>query len=356
MSRASWTLHALAEQLGIEMRGPADLVLDHLAPLGSAQAGALSFLANPRYRHQLEETQASAVILHPSLAGGCSAAMLLSDNPYLTYARASHLFNRAPIPASGVHQSAVVDETAQFDDSVSIGANAVIEAGCVLASGVVIGPGTVVGANCVIGENTRLYANVTLYHNVRIGARCIVHSGVVIGSDGFGFANEKGRWVKIAQLGGVVIGDDVDIGACTTIDRGAIGDTRIGNGVILDNLNMIAHNVVVGDHTAMAACSGISGSSKVGSHCIIAGGVGIAGHLEVADRVQLSMCTVVSSSLPESGSYSSGTAISETREWRKNAARFRQLDSMARRLTALERMLDNRHPSRHDEGDTGAGE
>lgn len=337
--QAVWTLQSLAEKLGVEWRGQADLVLDRFEPLGTASAGSIAFLSNPQYRKQLAQTGASAVILHPSFAAECPSAVLLSDNPYLTYARASQLFDFSPRPQPGVHPTAFVDPTVQLGASVSVGANAVVEAGCVLEEGVIIGPGTVVGANCHIGEGTRLYANVTLYHEVTIGARCAVHSGVILGADGFGFANEQGRWVKIAQLGGVVIGNDVDIGANTTIDRGAIGNTTIGNGVILDNGNTIAHNVEIGDYTAMAGCSGIAGSTKVGRYCTIAGGVGIAGHLVVGDRVHLTMCSVVSSSLPEAGSYSSGTALSDTKEWRKNAARFRQLDSMARRLAALEKQL-----------------
>lgn len=333
----TWTLASLAKVLGVEWRGNADLLLSRLSPLGSAEAGSLSFLSNSRYRHQLTSTAASAVIVHPSLAEDCPVAVLLSENPYLTYAKASHFFDRAPLPEPGVHATAVVDPKAQLASWVSVGPNAVIEAGATLASGVVVGPGCVVGAGCQLGEQSRLHANVTLYHGVKMGARCVIHSGVVIGGDGFGFANERGRWVKIAQVGGVQIGDDVEIGANTTIDRGAIGDTTIGNGVILDNQIQIAHNVEIGDFTAIAGCTGIAGSTKIGRHCTIAGGVGIAGHLVIGDRVHITMRTDVTGSLPDAGSYSSGTAVSETKEWRKNAARFRQLDAMARRLAALER-------------------
>lgn len=340
----TWTLEALAQALGIEWRGDGALVLSRLAPLGSAEAGSLSFLANPRYRQQLAATAASAVIVHPSLAEDCPVSVLLSDNPYLTYAKASHLFDQAPRPMAGVHPSAFVDASVRLDAGVSVGPNAVVEAGAVLAAGVIIGPGSVVGAGCEIGEHTRLHANVTLYHGVRLGARCVLHSGVVVGGDGFGFANERGRWVKIAQVGGVLMGDDVEVGANTTIDRGAIGDTTIGNGVILDNQIQIAHNVEIGDFTAIAGCTGIAGSTKIGRYCTIAGGVGIAGHLVIGDRVHITMRTDVTGSLTEAGSYSSGTAVSETKEWRKNAARFRQLDTMARRLTALERRLGADQP------------
>lgn len=348
----SWTLATLANALGVEWRGDANLLLTRLAPLGSADAGALSFLSNPRYRQQLTTTAASAVIVHPALAQDCPAAVLLSENPYLTYAKASHLFDRAPVPVAGVHTSAVVDPSAQLGAGVSVGPKAVIEAGAVLADGVVIGPGCVIGAGCQLGENTRLHANVTLYHGIRMGARCMLHSGVVIGGDGFGFANERGRWVKIAQVGGVLIGDDVEIGANTTIDRGAIGDTTIGNGVILDNQIQIAHNVEIGDFTAIAGCTGIAGSTKIGRHCTIAGGVGIAGHLVIGDRVHITMRTDVTGSLPDAGSYSSGTAVSDTKEWRKNAARFRQLDGLARRLAALERKLRGAVPDVDEADDT----
>ncbi len=335
----SWTLSALAEALGVEWRGDADLVLSRLAPLGSADTGALSFLANPLYRQQLATTAASAVILHPSLAQECQVAVLLSETPYLTYARASHLFDLAPRPVAGIHPSAIVDPSAEIGPGASVGARAVIEADVVLGAGVLVGPGCVIGAGASIGAQTRLHANVTLYHRVSIGARCVLHSGVVIGADGFGFANERGRWIKIAQLGSVRIGDDVEIGANTTIDRGAIGDTTIGNGVILDNQIQIAHNVEIGDFTAISGCTGIAGSTRIGRHCTIAGGVGIAGHLVIGDRVHITMRTDVTGSLPEAGSYSSGTAVSETREWRKNAARFRQLDGLARRLVTVERKL-----------------
>lgn len=337
LRRTEWTLATLAEALAVDWLGEGSLPLSRVATLGSAQAGSLSFLANSHYRHLLATTSAAAVILHPSMVENCPVAMLVSENPYLTYAKASHLFDCAPLPREGVHPSAVVADTVQLGQGVSIGARAVIEAGVVLDQGVVIGPGSVVGAGSVIGEYTRLHANVTLYHGVRLGGRCVVHSGAVIGADGFGFANDKGRWIKIAQLGSVCIGDDVEIGANTTIDRGAIGDTTIGNGVILDNQIQIAHNVEIGDFTAIAGCTGIAGSTKIGRYCTIAGGVGIAGHLVIGDRVHITMRTDVTGSLPEAGSYSSGTAVSETKVWRKNAARFRQLDSLARRITALER-------------------
>jgi UDP-3-O-[3-hydroxymyristoyl] glucosamine N-acyltransferase len=335
--KANWTLQGLATELGLEYRGDPALPLVRLATLAAADERSVSFLANPQYRSQLHDTRAAAVIVHPRHADEAPCAVILSNEPYRTYARISHWFNGAPVPDAGVHPSAVVASDVSLGAAVSIGPRAVVEAGCVLGDGVVIGPGTVIGQGCRIGAGTRLHANVTLYHAVALGERCNVHSGVVIGADGFGFAPGADGWQKIAQIGGVRIGDDVEIGANTSIDRGALGDTIIGNGVILDNLIQIAHNVEIGDFTAIAGCTGIAGSTRIGRHCTIAGGVGIAGHLEIGDRVHITMRTDVTGSLTGPGSYSSGTAVSETREWRKNAARFRQLDALARRLIEIEK-------------------
>jgi len=337
--RDSWQLGDLAAALGVELRGDPALEVNGMATLGTARRGQLGFLANPLYRSQLNGTQATAVIVHPQVADECPVAALISDNPYLVYSRVSHFFDRRPRPDAGVHATAWVADGAQLGEGCRIGPNAVIEAGAQLGENVEIGAGTVVGANSVIGADCTLHANVTLYHGVTIGQRCTLHSGVVIGADGFGFANEKGHWKKIAQLGGVTIGDDVDVGANTTIDRGAIQDTRIGNGVILDNQIQIAHNVEIGEGTAIAGCTGIAGSTRIGKYCTIAGAVGIAGHLDIADRVHLTMRSAITKSITEAGSYSSGTAMSTTAEWRKNAARFRSLDEMARKISRLEKQI-----------------
>ena len=338
----SWTLQALADALGVTVKGDASLAVERLSTLGGATAGSLSFLANPLYRTQLGSTAATAVIVSPEVADECPVAALVSDHPYLTYAKASHLFDNAPRPGAGVHPSAVIGEDVTMGKGVCIGPNAVIERGVVLEDNVEIGPGCVVGAGSRLGEATRLRANVTFYHGVTTGKRCHFHSGAVIGADGFGFAPLDGNWYRIAQLGGVVIGDDVDVGANTTIDRGAIEDTRIGRGVILDNQIQIAHNVEIGDFTAIAGCTGIAGSTRIGSHCTIAGAVGIAGHLEICDKVHITMRSAITRSITEPGSYSSGTAMSKTAEWRKNAARFRQLDALAKAVRKLERKLGNR--------------
>ena len=333
------TLGDLAARLQVELRGDPAISIIGLATLGSAGAGQLSFLANPLYRGQLANTGATAVIVHPDLADECPGACLLSQNPYLTYAKASHLFDRRPRQATGVHPGARVADDVRLGDGCRIGPNVVIESGAVLGRGVEVGPGTVIGANARIGDDCLFHANTTLYHGVIMGDRCVVHSGVVIGADGFGFANEQGRWYKIAQLGGVRIGNDVEIGANTTIDRGALQDTLIGDGVILDNQIQIAHNVEIGEGTAIAGCTGIAGSTRIGKYCTIAGAVGIAGHIEIADRVHLTMRSAITKSISEPGSYSSGTAMSTTAEWRKNAARFRHLDEMARKIRALEERL-----------------
>lgn len=334
-----WTLQQLADSLGVTVKGDASLVVERLSTLGGASPGSLSFLANPLYRSQLATTAATAVIVSPDVVDDCPVAALVSDNPYLTYAKASHLFDTAPRPSPEVHASAVVAEDVVMGDGVAVGANAVVESGVTLEDGVEIGPGCVVGAGCRLGEGTRLRANVTLYHGVVTGKRCHLHSGVVIGADGFGFAPLDKGWFRIAQLGGVILGDDVDVGANTTIDRGAIEDTRIGTGVILDNQIQIAHNVEIGDFTAIAGCTGIAGSTRIGRNCTIAGAVGIAGHLEICDKVHITMRSAITKSITEPGSYSSGTAMSKTSEWRKNAARFRHLDALARSVRRLEKKL-----------------
>ncbi|MCY1286596.1 UDP-3-O-acylglucosamine N-acyltransferase [compost metagenome] len=340
MTASAFTLGQLAERLGATLRGAADKPIAGLATLQEAGPDQLSFLANPQYRKYLAETRAGAVLLTPADAEGYEGDALLIGNPYLAYAQLSHLFDRKPqAPAGQVHPTAVIAPDAQVDPSASVGAYAVIESGAQIAAGVSIGAHCFIGARTVIGEGGWLAPRVTLYHDVRIGKRVVIQSGAVLGGEGFGFANEKGVWQKIAQIGGVSIGDDVEIGANTTIDRGALADTLIGNGVKLDNQIMIAHNVQVGDHTAMAGCCGISGSAKIGKHCMLAGGVGLVGHIEICDGVFVTGMTMVTRSITEPGAYSSGTAMQPAAEWKKSAARIRQLDDMARRLQQLEKRL-----------------
>ena len=334
------TLGQLAEALGAELKGPEALEITGLATLQEAVSGQLSFLANKQYRKFLDDSTASAVLLKAEDAEGFAGNALVVADPYLAYARISHLFDPKPKAVAGVHPSAVVAEDAQVDASASIGPFAVIESGVRIGANVTVGAHCFIGARCVIGEGGWLAPRVTLYHDVTIGKRVVIQSGAVIGGEGFGFANEKGIWRKIAQIGGVTLGDDVEIGVNTAVDRGALSDTRIGDGVKLDNQIQIAHNVQVGDHTAMAACVGISGSTRIGKHCMIAGGVGMVGHIDVCDNVFVSGMTMVTRSITEPGGYSSGTAMQPLAEWRKSAARIRQLDEMSKRLQQLEKRVD----------------
>ena len=339
MTAPVFTLAQLAERLNASLSGDANLVVTGLAALQDAGADQLSFLANPQYRKYLASTRAGAVLLTPADAEAFAGNALIVANPYLAYGQLSHLFDRKPIASAGIHPSAIIAADAQIDPCASIGPGVVIESGVRIAAGVTLGAHCVIGARSQIGEGGWLAPRVTLYHDVCIGGRVVIQSGAVIGGEGFGFANEKGVWQKIAQIGGVSIGDDVEIGANTTIDRGALADTIIGNGVKLDNQIMIAHNVQIGDHTAMAGCVGISGSTKIGKHCMIAGGVGMVGHIEVCDHVFVTGMTMVTRSITEPGAYSSGTAMQPAAEWKKSVARLRQLDDMARRLQQVEKRL-----------------
>ncbi len=334
------TLGQLAEALGATLKGPEALQITALATLQEAGPGQLSFLANPQYRKYLDNCQAGAVLLKAADAESFAGNALIVADPYQAYARISHLFDPKPKAVAGIHPSAVVAEDAQVDASASIGPFAVIESGARIEADVSIGAHCFVGARCVVGEGGWLAPRVTLYHDVTIGKRVVIQSGAVIGGEGFGFANEKGIWRKIAQIGGVTIGDDVEIGVNTAVDRGALSDTRIGDGVKLDNQIQIAHNVQIGDHTAMAACVGISGSTRIGKHCMLAGGVGLVGHIDICDNVFVSGMTMVTRSITEPGSYSSGTAMQPLADWRKSAARIRQLDDMAKRLQQLEKRVD----------------
>ncbi|MBA1229325.1 UDP-3-O-(3-hydroxymyristoyl)glucosamine N-acyltransferase [Pseudomonas viridiflava] len=337
---ATIKLGQLAEFLNATVRGSKDKDITGLATLQEAGPDQISFLANPQYRKFLVDTQAAAVLLKPADADSFAGDALLVPDPYLAYARISHLFDPKPKAAAGIHPTAVIADDAVVDPAASIGAFAIVESGARIAAHVTVGAHCFIGARCEIGEGGWLAPRVTLYHDVRIGKRVVIQSGAVLGGEGFGFANEKGVWQKIAQIGGVSIGDDVEIGVNTAIDRGALADTRIGNGVKLDNQIQIAHNVQIGDHTAMAACVGISGSTKIGKHCMLAGGVGLVGHIDICDGVFITGMTMVTHSITEPGSYSSGTAMQPAAEWRKSAARLRKIDDMARRLQKLEKMVE----------------
>lgn len=345
MPRQQYTLAELADLLAADCVGDSKLIISGLATLSSATTGQMSFLANSKYQKELESTKASAVILAQHMAEACPTNCLISDNPYLTYAKASQLFAPKKLGhKGGIHPSAVIDHSALIDPSAYVAANAVVEAGVTIGANSFIGPGTVIGCDSVIGENCHFYANVSIYHDVTIQHRVTIHSGVVIGSDGFGFApaadKMKGGWVKIAQLGGVRIGSDVEIGAGTTVDRGALDDTIIEDRVIIDNQVQIAHNVRLGDNTAIAACTAIAGSTRIGKNCTIAGCVGIVGHLTITDDVHITAMSMITRSIDKPGSYSSGTHMQDTTQWRKNAVRFGQLDAIAKRLQKIEKHFD----------------
>lgn len=337
---SSFTLRELAETLQLDCVGDESLEIHGLATLASAGKGELSFLANPKYQKYLAETRASAVILHRKLAGVTALPALLSDNPYLAYAKASALFDDTPAIA-GVHHTATIASSAQLGDDVAIGPNVVIGEEVEIGAGSVLHAGVVVGDGSRLGERCVLFPNVSVYHRVSIGDDARIHSGVVIGADGFGFAPNDGAWTKVFQLGSVRIGDRVEIGSGTTIDRGALDDTVIGNDVILDSQVLIAHNVAIGDGSAFAGRAAVAGSSTIGRNCTVGGGAGIVGHLVVADRAHIAACTLVTKSILEEGaSYSSGTPMMATRDWRKSAVRFSQLDTMSKRLAELEKKLD----------------
>ena len=333
----SYTLADLAQRINAELVGDSQHKISALATLQSATSTDLSFIANVAYKKYLATTRAGAVICTPDLADLIPGNKLIAANPYLNYAKLTTLFDPAQAQKTGVHPTAVIGQNCVLGENLCIQANAVINDNVILGDNVVIGSGSVVGENSRIGARTRLSSNVTIYHGVSIGSDCIFHSGCVIGADGFGFAPSSEGWIKIHQLGGVVIGNKVEVGANTTIDRGALDDTIIYDGVIIDNLVQIAHNVRLGKNTAIAANVGIAGSTTIGANCIIAGAAGIAGHLTLTDNVQITAMSMITSSISEPGSYSSGIPQAPTKEWRKNAARFRNLDTLASRLINLER-------------------
>jgi len=340
---ADFSLGDIAAELGGELIGDATIRIARIEPLETAGADAISFLSNPRYAAQLAGTQAACVIVAPPMreAAAARGAAIVAPDPYLYFARLTRWWaahTRAAVP-SGVHPSAVVHPSATIGPDVSIGPLAVIEEGVQLGAGVVVGAHGSIGQGTRVGEDTRLAPRVSIASGCTIGARCIVHSGVVIGADGFGFAPNEGRWEKIEQLGGVRIGDDVEIGANTCIDRGALGDTVIEDGVKLDNLIQIGHNVQIGKHTAMAGCVGIAGSARIGAHCTVGGAAGIAGHITIADHVHIGPMAIVSHSIAKPGHYSGVFPIDDNAAWLKNAAAVRQLSAMRERLRALEKRL-----------------
>jgi UDP-3-O-[3-hydroxymyristoyl] glucosamine N-acyltransferase len=342
----SYRLAEIAEQLGLTLQGDGNTEITGIASLEHASKGEISFLADKKLAKSLQTTKASAVIVQELPADDTtdsSISWLLSSNPYLSFAHLTALFNDAPKYQASVHPSALIDASATIGKNVVIGANVMIGAHSVIGDNCIIETNTVISERCVLGDDCHLHANVTLYHNVIVGNQVIIHSGAVLGADGFGFAPQSGqyKWQKIYQLGGVRIGNRVEIGANSCIDRGALADTIVHDGVIIDNLVHIAHNCEVGDNSALAAYVGVAGSVKIGKNCTFAGKVGISGHLEIADNCHFAGMTVVTGTVKEPGAYATGTAMMPVREWRKSAVRFSQLDDMYARLRKLEKILAN---------------
>ncbi len=333
------TLGELADKVGGKVVGDRQTTISCVATLQNAKPSSIAFLANRSYRKYLVDTKASAVILSREDADLCPVDAIVTESPYLAYARIAALLNPDAPVEPGIHPTAVVSENARVDPTAWVGPQVVIEDRADIGANVFVGPGCVIGQGAQIGAATRLVANVTICHHCVIGQRVIIHPGVVIGSDGFGIANDDGVWVKVPQLGIVRIEDDVEIGANTSIDRGALDDTIIGEGAKLDNQIQIAHNVRVGAHTAIAGCVGIAGSATIGAHCALGGGVGVVGHLHIADHVQVTGMSMVTRSIEKPGVYSSGTPLQPNDLWHKNFARFRHLDELARRIRALEKKI-----------------
>jgi len=333
------SLREIADQFDLELIGEPATSIRNIASLQDAKGDELAFLFNSSHKMHLTNSQAAAVVIRQSDSADCDIPMLLSDQPRLAWAKIAALFDSMPGPDGVCHASAVVSPTAQIGVGVSIGANAVVEAGAALADGVAIGAGCFVGECVAIGVGSRLHANVTLYHDVQLGVNTIVHSGTVIGADGFGyeFDRDTASLVKIPQVYGVRIGDNVEIGAGSTIDRGALNHKIISDGVKLDNQAQIGHGTSVGAHTVMCGCSAVAGSTTIGAYCLIGGAVGIIDNLEIADQVEITAMSLVSQSITSKGRYSSGTGLMPGRDWKRNIVGFRKLDEIIKRLRQLEK-------------------
>jgi len=333
-------LKKLAEHVGGYVIGDEDCFVENVATLKNASKGDISFLTNLKYKNELQATQASAVILSEKHAKECVTNALVVANPHPAYAKIATLLYAEKTEKTGIHPTAVVEQGCQIDGSVWIGPCCVIEAGVTIHAGTVVGPGCYIGKNVFIGKDCELTANISVMHDSRLADRVLIHPGVVIGADGFGQAYDNGKWIKVPQVGAVQIGNDVEIGANTAIDRGAIEDTIIDDGVKLDNLIQIAHNVRIGKNTVMAACAAVAGSTTIGENCAIGGQVGIVGHLTIVDNVTITARSAVLQSIKAPGVYSSSAPLEPNKLWHKNYIRFKQLDEMAKRLKALEKELE----------------
>ncbi|GMR01211.1 MAG: UDP-3-O-(3-hydroxymyristoyl)glucosamine N-acyltransferase [Gammaproteobacteria bacterium] len=331
-------LSELAEKIDCRMFGD-DCVIENVADIDSAKQGQLAFIYNPKYLGKIKTTDASAIITREEWLEDCVGSVLIAENPRLAFVKATRLLNPEKISDSGVSKNAIVAENARVSKTACIGANVVINSGVEIGSGVQIGAGCVIENDVIIGDNTVIHPNVTIRFSTHIGENCIIYPGVVIGADGFGYERDGDSYLKIPQLGNVRIGNNVEIGANSTVDRGALHDTVINDGVKIDNLVQIGHNVEIGKHTVISAQSGVAGSTKVGEYCLIGGGVSIRDNIEVADNVMLTGRTLVSSAIKKSGSYSSGILVDDSKSWRKNALRFKHLDELAKRLIKLEKSI-----------------
>ncbi|HHF3407315.1 TPA: UDP-3-O-(3-hydroxymyristoyl)glucosamine N-acyltransferase [Vibrio alginolyticus] len=336
------TLAELATITGGELFGDESLVVSRVAPMDKAQEGDVTFLSNPKYAKHLSECQATVVMVKAEHKDQCVGNALVVSDPYVAFARVVQAMDTTPKPADDIAPSAVIAADVKMGENVTIGANAVIETGVELGDNVSVGAGCFIGKNAKLGNNTKLWANVTIYHEVSLGDDCLVQSATVIGSDGFGYANDKGEWIKIPQLGSVRIGNRVEIGACTTIDRGALEDTIIEDNVILDNQLQIAHNVQIGYGTVMPGGTIVAGSTKIGKYCQIGGASVLNGHITIADGVAITGMGMVMRSIEEKGLYSSGIPLQTNREWRKTATRVHRIDEMNKRLKAVEKQLEQK--------------
>lgn len=340
MAQKAFSVRQIAQLLDAKFIGNGDDLIDSTASLDKAQKSDICFFNQTKYLDQLNTTSAGCVLLSAEVKHQSKANCVLVNDAYLAFAKVAQLLDSTPQPEAGIHPSVQIHASVQLGKNVAIAAGCVIEKNCIIGDQVSLAANVFVGQDSAIGARTKVYANVTFYHTVKIGEDCIFHAGAVIGSDGFGFANEKGRWVKIPQTGGLLIGNQVDIGANSCIDRGALNNTIIGDGVKIDNLCHIAHNVELGEHVAMAGFSAIAGSSKIGDYCTLSGRSSILGHLTIAPGTHITACSLINRSNKQAGVFSSGTGMQENKLWRKNVARFRQLDEMARKIKQLEKQLE----------------
>ena len=339
MGKKLYSISDLAGYLKASYRGNGEHSISSIAPLDQAKSHQVSFLTSSKFKTQLESSQAGCVLLSENDADNYQGNCIVLADPYLGFAKVAQLLDTTPVPISVIDKSASIAKSSRIAEQVCISPGCVIEDDVIIEQDVILGPNVVIGKGATIGQGTRIFANVSVYHNVVIGKHCLIHAGAVIGADGFGFANEKGQWVKIPQMGRVIIGDNVELGANTCIDRGALNDTIIGDGVKLDNFCHVAHNVVLGNHVAMAAYAGVAGSTKVGDFSTFSGRSTILGHLEIAPGTHVTACSVINRSNKEAGVFSSGTGMQDNKTWRKNVARFRQLDDMAKQLKQLQKQI-----------------